>query len=88
MLTKNDVIQGAGQLAKNDITWGQANSTVEPPDHKSKQSRVTSLSLNKHWSVLSLCVNYDLYVLWLTALFAQSAFYLCINVYGLDFLPL
>ncbi len=85
MLTKNDVIQGAGQLAINDITWGQANSTGVPPDHTSKQSRVTSLSLNKHWSVLSLCVNH---VLWLTALFAQSAFYLCINVYGLDFLPL
>jgi hypothetical protein len=86
MLTKNDVIQGAGQLAKNHVTWGQANSTVEPPDHKSKQSRV--ISLNKHWSVLSLCVNRDFYVLWLTAMFAQSAFYLSINVYGLDFLPL
>ncbi len=36
--TKNDVIQGAGQLGKNDGTWGQANSTGVSPDQKSKQS--------------------------------------------------
>jgi hypothetical protein len=25
-------------MGKNDITWGQANSTGMPPDQKSKQS--------------------------------------------------
>ncbi len=34
MLTKNDVIQGADQLGKNYVTWGQANSTGMPPDQK------------------------------------------------------
>jgi hypothetical protein len=38
MLTKNDVIQGAGKLDQNDITWGQANSTSVPPDKKSKKA--------------------------------------------------
>jgi hypothetical protein len=38
MKTKNDVIQGAGLLGNNDITWEQANSTGMPPDQKSKQS--------------------------------------------------
>jgi hypothetical protein len=48
MLTKNDLTQGADLLAKNDISWGQANSTGVPPIQKSKQSRVTVLSLYKH----------------------------------------
>jgi hypothetical protein len=38
MQIKNDIIQRAGYLGKNDITWGQANSTGMPPDQKSKQS--------------------------------------------------
>ncbi len=38
MQTKNHVIQGAGQLGKNDFTYGQANSTGMPPDQKCKQS--------------------------------------------------
>jgi hypothetical protein len=32
MFAKNDVIQGAGQLDKNDITWGQGKSTEMPPE--------------------------------------------------------
>ncbi len=31
---KNNVIEGAGWLVQNDITWGQANSTGMPPDQK------------------------------------------------------
>jgi hypothetical protein len=46
---------GTGHLGKNDVTWGQANSTGVPPDPKSKQSRVTNLSLNKHW-IRQLCI--------------------------------
>jgi len=34
MQTKNDIIQGSGWLGKNDISWGQANSTGMPPDQK------------------------------------------------------
>jgi hypothetical protein len=49
MYTKNDVIQGAGKLSKNDITRGQPNSTFVPSNQKSKQSRVTTLSHYKHW---------------------------------------
>jgi hypothetical protein len=30
MLTKNEVIQGAGKLGKNDIPWVLANSTGVP----------------------------------------------------------
>ncbi len=37
-VNKNDFIQGAGWLGKNDVTWGQANSTSMPPDQKTKQS--------------------------------------------------
>jgi hypothetical protein len=44
-VNKNDVIQGAGQLGKKDINQGQANSTGEPPDQKSKLCGVTNLSL-------------------------------------------
>ncbi len=36
--TKNDIIQGAGWLGQNDVTWGQASSTGVPPDQNSKQS--------------------------------------------------
>jgi hypothetical protein len=38
MLTKNDVIQVAGWLGQNDVTFGQANSTDVPPNQKIKQS--------------------------------------------------
>ncbi len=31
--------------------WGQGNSPFMPPNQKSKQSRVTILSLYKHWSM-------------------------------------
>jgi len=31
---KNDIIQGSGYQGKNDITWGQAESTSIPPDQK------------------------------------------------------
>jgi hypothetical protein len=48
MKTKNDVIQGAGWLGKNDITWGQANSTCMPPNQSSEHSSVTNPSLYKH----------------------------------------
>jgi hypothetical protein len=48
MQTKNDAIWGTGQLGKNDVTWWQANITGLPPNQKSKQSRVTNLSLFKH----------------------------------------
>jgi len=33
-LHKNDVIQGAGKLGKNDVSWGQANSPGMPPNQK------------------------------------------------------
>ncbi len=33
---KNDVIQGAGQLGQNDITWGQAKGTGMSNDPKNK----------------------------------------------------
>ncbi len=45
MLTKNDVIQGVGQVGKNDIIWGQANNTGMPSKQKSEQSGATNLSL-------------------------------------------
>jgi hypothetical protein len=48
MKTKNDVIQGADKLGKNDVTSWQTNSAGMPPSQKSKQSRVTRLSLYKH----------------------------------------
>ncbi len=38
MYTKNDVFQGVGQVGKNGVTWGRANSTGMPPDQKSKES--------------------------------------------------
>jgi hypothetical protein len=50
---KNDAIWGTGQLGKNDVTWWQANITGLPPNQKSKQSRVTNLSLFKH--LMSVC---------------------------------
>jgi hypothetical protein len=37
-VNKNDFIQGAGWLGKNDVTWEQANSTSVLPDQKTKQS--------------------------------------------------
>jgi hypothetical protein len=49
MYAKNDVISGEGKLGKNDISWGQANSTGVPPDQMSRQSRITNLYLYKHW---------------------------------------
>jgi hypothetical protein len=36
VVNKNDVIKGAGQLGKNDIIWGQANSSGVPTNQKSK----------------------------------------------------
>ncbi len=33
-VNKNEIIQGAGKLGKNDVTWGQANSTGMPLDEK------------------------------------------------------
>jgi hypothetical protein len=33
-VNKNDVIQGAGWLGQNDVTWGQANSTGMPSNQK------------------------------------------------------
>jgi hypothetical protein len=42
-------LMGAFKLGQNDVTWGQANSIGMPPDPISKQSRVTNLSLYKHW---------------------------------------
>jgi hypothetical protein len=39
---KNDVILEAGWVDKNDVTWGKVDSTVVPPDQKSKQSKVTN----------------------------------------------
>ncbi len=54
MQTKNDVIEGVGQLGKNDVTCGQAKNTGMPPNQKSLQSRVTYLSLYKvcYWPPL------------------------------------
>ncbi len=34
----NYVIQGAGELGKNDVILGQANNTGVPPNQKCKQS--------------------------------------------------
>jgi hypothetical protein len=34
MKTKNDVIQGAGLLGNNDITWGQAKNFGVTPNQK------------------------------------------------------
>ncbi len=36
----------AGKVDKNDVTWGQANSTVMPPNQNGKQSGEDNLSLN------------------------------------------
>ncbi len=47
---KNDIIQGADELVQNNITFRQANHTGVPPSQKSKQSRLTNLSLYKHWN--------------------------------------
>jgi hypothetical protein len=44
---------GAGYHSQNDVTWGQANNTGVPPNQKSKQSRITNLSLYKHWVLLN-----------------------------------
>ncbi len=39
--------RGAGKLGKNDVTWGQANSTGMPPNHKvNKAEEPTYLSMN------------------------------------------
>jgi hypothetical protein len=46
-LNKNDVIEGAGKLDKNDVTWGQANSTAMLPDQKvNKAKDLTFRSIN------------------------------------------
>jgi hypothetical protein len=37
-VNKNDVNQGAGLLAKYDVSWMETNSTSVPPIQKSKQS--------------------------------------------------
>jgi hypothetical protein len=37
-INKNTVIQGSGQLVKNDITQGQANSTGMPPAQKENKA--------------------------------------------------
>jgi hypothetical protein len=34
---KNDIIKRAGLLGKNDVAWGQANSTGMPPNQKVKK---------------------------------------------------
>jgi hypothetical protein len=34
MQTKNDVIQGAGKLDKNDVSQRQGNNTGVPPNQK------------------------------------------------------
>jgi hypothetical protein len=47
-VNKNDIIQGTGKQGQNDVTLGQGNSTCMPPDQKSKQNWVTSLSLYKY----------------------------------------
>ncbi len=47
MQTKNDAIQGADKVDKNDVTWGQANSTGMPPNPKvNKADKLTYLSTN------------------------------------------
>ncbi len=50
--TKNDAIQGSGELGKNYVISGQANSTDMLPDQKSKQSLGANLSLYKYLSPL------------------------------------
>ncbi len=40
--------RGQAGWAKNDVTWGQANSTGMSPDQKNKQSWGANLSLYKH----------------------------------------
>ncbi len=49
--------RGQASLGKKNITWGQANGTAVLPDQKSKQSRVTSLSLYKH-CLVDYSINY------------------------------
>jgi hypothetical protein len=47
MKARNDVVQGAGYLSQNDITWGQANCTGMPPDQKmNKAEELTHLFTN------------------------------------------
>ncbi len=47
MKTEIDVIQGSGQLGKNDVPWVQANSTCVPPDQMvNKAEELTNLSTN------------------------------------------
>jgi hypothetical protein len=36
--TKNDVIQWAGYMGQNAVTWGQANSTHMPPTKKENKA--------------------------------------------------
>jgi hypothetical protein len=45
-MLKNDVIQGAGYMSKNDITWGQASSTCHPTKKVNKAEELTYLSIN------------------------------------------
>jgi hypothetical protein len=62
MLTKNDVIQGAGYLGKNGITWDQANSTGMPPDRKvNKAEELTYISTN----IVPTYISYNLYNLYI-----------------------
>jgi hypothetical protein len=47
LCNKSDIIQGAGYLGKNDVIWGQANSTSITPEQKvNKAAKVTYLSVN------------------------------------------
>ncbi len=46
-LENSNAIQGAGQVDQNDDNLWPAKSTYRQPAQKSKQSRVTDLSLKK-----------------------------------------
>jgi hypothetical protein len=38
-LTNNGIIQGAGKLGQNDVTWAQANSTSRGPTKKVNKAK-------------------------------------------------
>jgi hypothetical protein len=44
---QNSIIQVSGQLGKNDITQGQANSISEPPD----KEKMLMNYLSRHWAI-------------------------------------
>jgi hypothetical protein len=53
MLTKHDVIHGAGWQGQNDINWGQTSRTSMPPDQKvSKAEYITNISINIDYTKL------------------------------------